>query len=196
MKKLALIPIFLMLFPAILSSESIGFYKEPYQGYRTAEGKSYSHTEFEAASSLHPVGTLLEMTSASGEKFHVYVSDKAEYTGDRTTLLNLKSAEAFSLLEKGQDELDVAVILPSDEEKMEDTGWYSINLGPFPTNKEAYDTFCILKGNGLEATAYVDNGNLMLSIGNIVAYSRQEKENLLTGLGLPFSTEIAPNPYN
>ena len=171
-------------------ADGVGFYSEPYKGYVTEEGTPYSYEISEASSSTYPIGTLLLVNGES-----VYVNDYFPGLPDRTLLLNTYAAEKLGLLEKGWDDMNVVVDIPSETAQTE-TGWLRYKVASYETNQEAYDAILLLEHNNFKATAKRSETGCDVYISHITAYQAKGFEAQLEELGFyDYTSESEHNPY-
>lgn len=194
--KLTTLFLILALVPLPSFSEGVGFYVEPYPGYRTADGSPYSYSECQASASEYPVGTILSIGSDAGENIPVYVNDTSDPMPDRKLEVNTYTASLLGLDKTGWDDLEVSVVLGSSPSEPIATGWYSYEVATFQSVAEAYDAAVLLRNNGLKTSAAMSDSGTTLFLRYITAYQAKATEAKLAELGFPsFLKHDEENPY-
>ena len=141
MKKGLVFTVLLLSSATIISAIGTGFYIPDKTDYINREGTSYSDSENNAASSIYPIGTILEITNQEGNSESVYVNDRIEMPPDRRIMLNRHAASQLAVMESGYDDLSVEVVfIPEKQEDEGNQGWYKFLVSIVDTN-EASKTF-------------------------------------------------------
>lgn len=181
----------------IISAIGTGFYIPDKTDYINREGTSYSDSENNAASSIYPVGTILEITNQEGNSESVYVNDRTEMPPDRRIMLNRHAASRLGIMESGYDDLSVDVVfIPEQQEDEGNQGWYKFLVSIVDTNEEANNLYSILQSNGLRPSVSIENGRIDVFVRYIPQYQTKGVDTLLETLGYPDAVMMDDeNPY-
>ncbi len=197
MKKGLVFTVLLLSSAAIISAIGTGFYIPDKTDYINREGTSYSDSENNAASSIYPVGTILEITNQEGNSESVYVNDRTEMPPDRRIMLNRHAASRLGIMESGYEDLSVDVVfIPEQQEDEGNQGWYKFLVSIVDTNEEANNLYSILQSNGLRPSVSIENGRIDVFVRYIPQYQTKGVDTLLETLGYPDAVMMDDeNPY-
>lgn len=197
MKKGLFFTVLLLSSATIISAIGTGFYIPDKTDYINREGTSYSDSENNAASSIYPVGTILEITNQEGNSESVYVNDRTEMPPDRRIMLNRHAASRLGIMESGYDDLSVDVVfIPEQQEDEGNQGWYKFLVSIVDTNEEANNLYSILQSNGLRPSVSIENGRIDVFVRYIPQYQTKGVDTLLETLGYPDAVMMDDeNPY-
>lgn len=197
MKKGLFFTVLLLSSATIISAIGTGFYIPDKTDYINREGTSYSDSENNAASSIYPVGTILEITNQEGNSESVYVNDRIEMPPDRRIMLNRHAASRLGIMESGYDDLSVDVVfIPEQQEDEGNQGWYKFLVSIVDTNEEANNLYSILQSNGLRPSVSIENGRIDVFVRYIPQYQTKGVDTLLETLGYPDAVMMDDeNPY-
>lgn len=197
MKKGLVFTVLLLSSATIISAIGTGFYIPDKTDYINREGTSYSDSENNAASSIYPVGTILEITNQEGNSESVYVNDRIEMPPDRRIMLNRHAASRLGIMESGYDDLSVDVVfIPEQQEDEGNQGWYKFLVSIVDTNEEANNLYSILQSNGLRPSVSIENGRIDVFVRYIPQYQTKGVDTLLENLGYPDAVMMDDeNPY-
>lgn len=197
MKKGLFFTVLLLSSATIISAIGTGFYIPDKTDYINREGTSYSDSENNAASSIYPVGTILEITNQEGNSESVYVNDRTEMPPDRRIMLNRHAASRLGIMESGYEDLNVEVVfIPEQQEDEGNQGWYKFLVSIVDTNEEANNLYSILQSNGLRPSVSIENGRIDVFVRYIPQYQTKGVDTLLENLGYPDAVMMDDeNPY-
>ena len=197
MKKGLVFTVLLLSSATIISAIGTGFYIPDKTDYINREGTSYSDSENNAASSIYPIGTILEITNQEGNSESVYVNDRIEMPPDRRIMLNRHAASQLAVMESGYEDLSVEVVfIPEKLEDEGNQGWYKFLVSIVDTNEEANNLYSILQSNGLKPSVSIENGRIDVFVRYIPQYQTKGVDTLLENLGYPDAVMMDDeNPY-
>ncbi len=97
--------------PPTLLYGTASFYANKFQGRKTANGETYSHSKFTAACNLVPLGTWIRVTNLSNKKSVLLkVNDRLHPKNKRVVDLSLTAARQLNYINAGLTKVKVEVL--------------------------------------------------------------------------------------
>ena len=185
----------------LFGAEMASWYIVTEPGYTTDNGTQFSSASSEAASSVYPAGSVLELVSEeTGRSTVVTITDSLpELPEGRTLAVTEKAMKELGLMDKGVGKVTERVLRLGKQADDADsaTGWYMYDIGVYQDSQECYRAYKELQESGLKP-AIVNEGNaLHLYVEYVMAFARDNTEAAIRAIGLePGEAKVAPNPYS